>query len=79
MDIIGGAPSNVLGYFKIFQRWFYMVLGSLSPKITFIQNIQKRQIMKNTTLLFMSRITLIYTDMLIIVTSLRLKLKADGY
>ena len=27
LDIIGGAPSNVLGYLKTFQRCFNMVLG----------------------------------------------------
>ena len=44
LDIIGGAPSNVLGYLKIFQRLFYIVLGLFSPKITFRQKIQKCQI-----------------------------------
>ena len=44
-----------------------------------ISPIHRNDLMKNTTLLFMSRITLMYTDIFIIVTSLRLKLKADGY
>ena len=44
LDIIEGAPSNVLGYLEIFQRRFYMVLGSFSPKITFWQNVQELQI-----------------------------------
>ena len=32
LDIIGGAPSNVLGYLKTFQRCFNMVLGPLFSK-----------------------------------------------
>ena len=34
----------MLGYLEIFQRRFYMVLGSFSQKITFFQNVQELQI-----------------------------------
>ena len=47
LDIIGGAPSNVVGYFKLFQRCFYMVLGPLSSKKS---NFSK--ILKNVTYVF---------------------------